>query len=88
MALKSLSINRTKLIGDQSVELAPIEITRNKQKVSLSMRDQTIFTSPKVPKLGSIVNISSTIDVSKAREDRIAVIPFSLKNEDFSLSSA
>ncbi len=53
LALKSLSINRTKLIGDQSVELAPIEITRNKQKVSLSMRDQTIFTSPKVPKLGS-----------------------------------
>ena len=87
LALKSLSINRTKLIGDQSVELAPIEITRNKQKVSLSMRDQTIFTSPKVPKLGSIVNISSTIDVSKAREDRIAVIPFSLKNEDFSLSA-
>ncbi|MDB9864486.1 DUF3971 domain-containing protein [Candidatus Thioglobus sp.] len=87
LALKSLSINRTKLIGDQSVELAPIEITRNKQKVSLSMRDQTIFTSPKVPKLGGIVNISSTIDVSKAREDRIAVIPFSLKNEDFSLSA-
>ena len=87
LALKSLSINRTKLIGDQSVELAPIEITRNKQKVSLSMRDQSIFSSPKVPKLGSAVNISSTIDVSKAREDRIAVIPFSLKNEDFSLSA-
>ncbi|MDB4037878.1 DUF3971 domain-containing protein [Candidatus Thioglobus sp.] len=87
LALKSLSINRTKLIGDQPVELAPIEITRNKQKVSLSMRDQSIFSSPQVPKLGSAVNISSTIDVSKAREDRIAVIPFSLKNEDFSLSA-
>ena len=87
LALKSLSINRTKLIGEQPVELAPIEITRNKQKVSLSMRDQSIFSSPQVPKLGSAVNISSTIDVSKAREDRIAVIPFSLKNEDFSLSA-
>jgi len=87
LALKSLSINRTKLIGDQSVELAPIEITRNNQKVSLSMRDQSIFSSPQVPKLGSAVNLSSTIDVSKAREDRIAVIPFSLKNEDFSLSA-
>ena len=87
LALKSLSINRTKLIGDQSVELAPIEITRNKQKVSLSMRDQSIFSSPLVPKLGNAVNISSSIDVSKAREDRIAVIPFSLKNEDFSLSA-
>ncbi|MDB9975281.1 DUF3971 domain-containing protein [Candidatus Thioglobus sp.] len=87
LALKSLSINRTKLIGDQPVELAPIEITRNKQKVSLSMRDQSIFSSPQVPKLGNSVDISSTIDVSKAREDRNVVIPFSLKNEDFSLSA-
>ena len=87
LALKSLSINRTKLIGDQPVELATIEITRNKQKVSLSMRDQSIFSSPQVPKLGSAVNISSIIDVTKAREDRIVVIPFSLKNEDFNLSA-
>ena len=87
LALKSLSINRTKLIGDQPIELAPIEITRNKQKVSLSMRDQSIFSDSQVPKLGSTVNISSSIDVSKAREDRIAVIPFSLKNEDFNLSA-
>ena len=87
LALKSLSINRTKLIGDQPIELAPIEITRNKQKVSLSMRDQSIFSDSQVPKLGSMVNISSSIDVSKAREDRIVVIPFSLKNEDFNLSA-
>jgi len=87
LALKSLSINRTKLIGDQPIELAPIKITRNKQKVSLSMRDQSIFSDSQVPKLGSAVNISSTIDVSKASKDRIAVIPFSLKNEDFSLSA-
>ena len=87
LALKSLSINRTKLIGDQPIELAPIEITRNKQKVSLSMRDQSIFSDSQVPKLGSKVNISSSIDVSKAREDRIVVIPFSLKNEDFNLSA-
>ena len=87
LALKSLSINRTKLIGEQPIELAPIEITRNKQKVSLSMRDQSIFSDSQVPKLGSTVNISSSIDVSKAREDRIVVIPFSLKNEDFNLSA-
>jgi len=87
LALKSLSINRTKLIGDQPIELAPIEIKRNKKKVSLSMRDQSIFSDSQVPKLGSAVNISSTIDVSKAREDKIVVIPFSLKNEDFSLSA-
>ena len=51
LALKSLSINRTRLVGDQQVELAPIEITRNKQKVSLSMRDQSILVILKLPGL-------------------------------------
>ena len=87
LALKSLSINSTKLIGDQPVLLAPIEITRNKQKVSFSMRDQSIFSNSQVPKLGSAINISTSIDVARVREDRIAVIPFSLKNEDFNLSA-
>jgi uncharacterized protein YhdP len=87
LALQSLSINRTKLIGEQLVELAPIEITRNKEKFSVLMRDQSIFSSPQIPKLGSSVNISTSIDVAKAREDRTVVIPFSLKNEDFNLSA-
>ena len=87
LALQSLSINRTKLIGQQSVDLAPIELKRNKQKISLSMRDQSIFSTSQVPKLGSMVNINTIIDVAKAREERVAVIPFSLQNEDFNLSA-
>lgn len=87
LALQSLSINRTKLIGQQSLDLAPIELKRNKQKISLSMRDQSIFSTSQVPKLGSMVNINTIIDVAKAREERVAVIPFSLQNEDFNLSA-
>ena len=87
LALQSLSINRTKLIGQQSIDLAPIELKRNKQKISLSMRDQSIFSTSQVPKLGSMVNINTSIDVAKAREERVAVIPFSLQNEDFNLSA-
>jgi len=87
LALQSLSINRTKLIGQQSLDLAPIELNRNKQKISLSMRDQSIFSTSQVPKLGSMVNINTSIDVAKAREERVAVIPFSLQNEDFNLSA-
>ncbi|MDA7437753.1 DUF3971 domain-containing protein [Candidatus Pseudothioglobus singularis] len=87
LALQSLSINRTKLIGQQSLDLAPIELKRNKQKISLSMRDQSIFSTSQVPKLGSMVNINTSIDVVKAREERVAVIPFSLQNEDFNLSA-
>ena len=87
LALQSLSINRTKLIGQQSLDLAPIELKRNKQKISLSMRDQSIFSTSQVPKLGSMVNINTSIDVAKARQERVAVIPFSLQNEDFNLSA-
>ncbi|MDC0981652.1 hypothetical protein OAR51_04995, partial [Candidatus Pseudothioglobus singularis] len=74
LALQSLSINRTQLIGQQSLDLAPIELKRNKQKISLSMRDQSIFSTSQVPKLGSMVNINTSIDVAKAREERVAVI--------------
>ena len=87
LALQSLSINRTKLIGQQSLDLAPIELKRNKQKISLSMRDQSIFSTSQVPKLGSMVSINTSIDVKKAREERVALIPFSLQNEDFNLSA-
>ena len=87
LALQSLSINRTQLIGQQSIDLAPIELKRNKQNISLSMRDQSIFSTSQVPKLGSMVNINTSIDVAKAREERVAVIPFSLQNEDFNLSA-
>ena len=87
LAIKSLSINRTKLIGEQSIDLAPMELKRNEQKISLSMRDQSIFSSSQVPKLGSSVTINTSIDVAKAREEREVVIPFSINNEDFNLSA-
>jgi len=87
MALNSLSINRTKLIGDSPVELAPIEISRKKQKVSISMRDKSIFSDSQVPKLTSSIIMSTTIDVVKVREDRSVVIPFTIKNKDFNLSA-
>ena len=87
LALKSLSINRTKLIGEQPLDFAPMELKRNEQKISLSMRDESIFSSSQVPKLGSSIRINTSIDVTKAREDRVAVIPFSINNEDFNLTA-
>ena len=64
-----------------------MELKRNEQKISLSMRDESIFSSSQVPKLGSSIRINTSIDVAKAREDRVAVIPFSINNEDFNLSA-
>ena len=69
------------------MELAPIELNRNKQKITVSMRDQSIFSNSQVPKLGSTVNINTSIDVARAIEDRVVVIPFSLQNDDFNLSA-
>jgi len=40
-----------------------------------------------MPKLGNTVNIKTSIDVARARADRVAVIPFTIKNEDFNLSA-
>ena len=87
LALQSLSINRTQLMGEQPLELAAIELKRNKERLTLSMRDKSIFSGSQVPKLGSALNINTSIDVTKARENRIAVIPFSLRNDDYNLSA-
>jgi len=87
LALQTLSVNSTVFIGDESVQLAPIELKRNKEKIMLSMDSQPLITDSEMPKLGNTVNIKTSIDVAKARADRVAVIPFTIKNEDFNLSA-
>jgi len=86
-ALQTLSVKSTVLIGDESVQLAPIELKRNKEKIMLSMDSQPIINDSEIPKLGNTVNIKTSIDVARARADRVAVIPFTIKNEDFNLSA-
>jgi len=87
LALQTLSVNSTLLIGDESVQLAPIELKRNKEKIILSMENQPLITNSEMPKLGNTVNIKTSIDVARARADRVAIIPFTIKNEDFNLSA-
>ncbi len=87
LALQTLSVNSTLLIGDESVQLAPIELKRNKEKIILSMENQPLITDIEMPKIGNTVNIKTSIDVARARADRVAVIPFTIKNEDFNLSA-
>jgi len=87
LALQTLSVNSTVLIGDETVQLAPIELKRNKEKIIVSMENQPLITDSEMPKLGNTVNIKTSIDVARARADRVAVIPFTIKNEDFNLSA-
>ena len=87
LALQTLSVNSTVFIGDESVQLAPIELKRNKEKIMLSMESQPPVSNSEIPKLSNTVNIKTSIDVAKARADRVAVIPFTIKIEDFNLSA-
>ena len=87
LALQTLSVNSTVLIGDESVQLAPIELKRDKEKILLSMENQPLIFDSEIPKLGNSVNIKTSIDVEKARTEKIAVFPFTIKNEDFNLSA-
>jgi hypothetical protein len=50
LALQTLSVNSTVLIGDESVQLAPIELKRNKEKIIVSMENQPLITDSEMPK--------------------------------------
>ena len=66
LALQTLSVNSTVLIGDESVQLAPIELKRNKEKIIVSMENQPLITDSEMPKLGNTVNIKTSIDVAQS----------------------
>jgi len=87
LALETLSINKTIIRGESLHQLAPIELKRNKQKITFSMENQALMTSIQAPKIGNTVDIKTSVDVTRAQEDKVAVFPFSIKNADFSLSA-
>ena len=87
LALETLSINKTIIRGESSHQLAPIKLKRNKQKITFSMENQALMTSVQAPKIGNMVDIKTSVDVTRAKEDRMAVFPFSIKNADFNLSA-
>lgn len=87
LALETLSINKTIIRGESSHQLAPIELKRNKQKITFSMENQALMTSVQAPKIGNTVDIKTSVDVTRAKEDRMAVFPFTINNADFSLSA-
>ena len=87
LALETLFINKTIILGENAHQLAPIELKRNKQKITFSMENQALMTSVQAPKIGNTVDIKTSVDVTRAREDSMAVFPFSIKNADFNLSA-
>jgi len=87
LALEMLTVNKTIISGEKIHQLAPIELVRDEQKITLSMDNQAIYSDAVIPEIGNTVNIKTSIDVARAKADRLAVIPFTIKNEDFTLSA-
>ena len=87
LALETLSINKTIILGENAHHLAPIELKRNKQKITFSMENQALMSSFQAPIIGNTVDIKTSIDVERARANRVAIFPFNIKNKDFNLSA-
>ena len=87
LALETLSIGKTIVLGENAHQLAPIELKRNKQKITFSMENQALMTSVEAPKIGNTVDIKTSVDVTRAVEDQAAIFPFTIKNVDFTLSA-
>ncbi len=87
LALEMLTVNKTIISGEKIHQLAPIELVRDEQKITLSMDNQEVYSGAVIPEIGNTVNIKTSIDVARAKADRLAVIPFTIKNEDFTLSA-
>lgn len=87
LALETLSINKTIILGENEHHLAPIELKTNKQKITFSMENQALMSSFQAPIISNTVDIKTSIDVGRARANRVAIFPFSIKNADFNLSA-
>ncbi len=51
------------------------------------MDNQAVYSGAVIPEIGNTVNIKTSIDVARAKADRLAIIPFTIKNDDFTLSA-
>ena len=85
LALETLFINKTIIRGQNTHQLAPIKLKRSKQKIILSIKNQALITSVQTPKIGNTVDIKTSVDVTRVKEDRVVIFPFTVKNADFSL---
>ncbi len=67
MALEMLSVKKTIINGEKVHRLAPIELARDEQKITLSMDNQSIYSDAVIPEIGNTVNIKTSIDVARTR---------------------
>jgi len=83
---KSLSINKTLIKGNQTIEIAPMVLSRNEAQLSLSISDQDLDFGLPDSQVGK-ANIVATLSATQSNQDKALVIPLLISNDQFSVQS-
>ncbi|SFV85665.1 FIG005080: Possible exported protein [hydrothermal vent metagenome] len=83
---KSLSINKTLIKGDQTIEIAPMVLSRNETQLSLSISDQDLDFGLSNSPMGK-ANIIATLSTTQSDHDKALTIPLLMTNDQFSVQS-
>ena len=83
---KSLSINKTLIKGSQTIEVAPMVLSRNEAQLSLSIADQDLDFGLSDSQMGK-ANIIATLSTTQSDHDKVLIIPLLMSNDQFSVQS-
>ncbi|HAO97794.1 MAG TPA: hypothetical protein DCQ74_02370 [Gammaproteobacteria bacterium] len=83
---KSLSINKTLIKGSQTIEIAPMVLSRNEAQLSLSVVGQDLGFSLPDSQVGK-ANIIATLSTTQSNQNKALIIPLLISNDEFSVQS-
>ena len=83
---KSLSINKTLIKGSQTIEIAPMVLSRNGAQLSLSVVEQDLGFSLPDSQVGK-ANIIATLSTTQSNQNKALIIPLLISNDEFSVQS-
>ena len=83
---KSLSINKTLIKGSQTIEIAPMVLSRNEAQLSLSVVGQDLGFSLPDSQVGK-ANIIATLSTTQSNQNKAMIIPLLISNDEFSVQS-
>ena len=83
---KSLSINKTLIKSHQTIEIAPMVLSRNETQLSLAISDQDLDFGLSDSQMGK-ANILATLSTTQSEQDKVLTIPLLMNNDKFSVQS-
>ncbi len=83
---KSLSINKTLIKSKQTIEIAPMVLSRNETQLSLAISDQDLDFGLSDSQMGK-ASILATLSTTQSEQDKVLTIPLLMSNDKFSAQS-